>query len=190
MTERVTVARLRRSFGIMRRVSRRADHLPGGVLPPTYESEFGARPAAARLAYVEAGEVGLYVIPGEGWVCLVGSDGITSNCWSLDTVLAGDASAAALCAPHLPPGMIELAGLVPDGVSRVTLRRPNGIEMVAPVRGNVFVANTTSASPLPRIVHWTRHGHRETHSSGLPADAVADCRSSGARQTERLQAAP
>jgi hypothetical protein len=149
------------------------DELPQGTLAPSTTSSFHLHPKRARLAHTHTRQR-LYLIPGEHWLCLASDDQTIFSCWSPHDIAAGIATTAALCSPNLPRGTIELAGLLPDGVPRVSIERPHMPNITIPVHTNVFLANLPADEPLPLQVHWQTHGHNETRPSGIPPGTTTD----------------
>lgn len=156
-------ARLRARFHVLRRARTTLDQLPAGF----DLTRFPVDRNSTRLAYSH-GISHLYAGDAGSQVCLLDSRDVINNCWSKRDVLAGNATMAALCARNLPHGKIELAGLVPDGVSRVTVVRPGRRDVSVEVDENAWLALLTGGDPLPLIVRWRRSGRVEQHLSGIP----------------------
>jgi hypothetical protein len=160
-----TDRRLRGAFRVMRADRRAVDELPSGLASEA--RTLGMDPLAARLAY-DLGTSHLYAMTGGDRFCVMDSRRVLTNCWPKGDVLRGAAGMAALCAPNLAPGTIQLAGIVPDGVSRVTVIRPDRRDVTVPVDRNAWLAVLPGKDPLPLTVRWRGSGRVERHLSGIP----------------------
>jgi hypothetical protein len=78
------------------------------------------------------------------------------SCWTLQQIRDGDARGLA----PVPQGL-RFYGLVPDGVTTVVLRRPDGHVATGRVRDNfIDIATPASSSDRLGIVQWVDdHGH-------------------------------
>jgi hypothetical protein len=157
------------SFAVLRQGHKPSSSTSGG-LPPEVEETYGIALGNARLATVVDGAP-LLVAPGERGLCLIDAAEAVTNCWSTETALGGDAIVSSLCSPGRRHGSITVAGLVPNGVSRVTVKRRHFGNATVPVRHNVFAASLPGGNPLPLKATWEQQGRRETHSTGIPPNA-------------------
>lgn len=156
-------AQLRADFAVLRRPRTTADRLRPGIAA----DRFAVDPRATRLAYGR-GTSQLFAAQAGGQVCLLDSRDVVSNCWPKRRVLAGDASVAALCARNLPQGTIQLAGLVPDGVERVTVVLPGRPDLSVRVAENAWLAFTPARDPLPLTLRWRLGDRVQRRPSGIP----------------------
>lgn len=173
-------------LAVLRRPRTARDRLPGGELPLVA----GVNPDAVRLAREDDGRR-WFVVPAEdiryrpplpdtpecerfreparepqAGVCLVeaGPRGGGATCSTADQIREGFSQ---LTSDHIPGerrGTAHVAGIVPDGVTRVVLEFPRGPQprVVAEVRGNVYSATFNgSAASRPRTYWQTADGLRE-----------------------------
>jgi hypothetical protein len=124
-------------LGILRRPQQPGDALPSEpdrTQDPVARST-GANPALARK--VSFGAVGdAWVIPADGGVCLQSQGG------GCDTDVDGHPPYIEMLGGGIDhPGVYHITGLVPDGVTTVTLHLPDGTLDTLPVQQNVYMAN-------------------------------------------------
>jgi hypothetical protein len=157
---------VRAAFEIERTPRRTVDELPPAVAADA--RRLGMDPSTARFAG-DAGTSHLFVAAGRQRLCVIDSRQVLTNCWPKAEVLRGGAGMAALCAANLPPGTVELAGLVPDGVTSVRFRAPDGKVIARHPSRNLWRAIVRSRNPLPVLVVWRRYGRTTRHPTGIPA---------------------
>jgi hypothetical protein len=139
-------------LAVLRRAGRSEDAVPESVRATIANGlgpDVGANPGLARRALRTALGEDLYVVPGRGWVCLVSSGG-PAGCTPTDQIAQG----YAVTLQRVPSG-IRLGGLVPDGVSTVTIRGAAGESATATADGNAWRADVAFE---PASVAWTRAG--------------------------------
>lgn len=164
-----------RALAVFRRLQRPSDLIARRAVPRAYVRLYRAQPAEARLAF-RGPRSRVHLIPANGRLCLVGKQSRTTNCWPPSTVLSGNAIGATVCAPGLPTGIIEIAGIVPDDVRRVGIVRADGTRRPMALGSNVFVGELLRADPPPVRVEMLRDGRWSTHLPGvLPRDLKAGC---------------
>lgn len=156
---------LRHAFRILRTRRRAVDELPSGLALEA--RRLGMNPMSARLAH-GWGIARMYVVAGGAQMCVVDSRQVLTDCWSKADALHGAAGMAAICAPNLAPRTIQLAGLVPDGVTSVTIAVPRARKVTAYPSLNVWTAVLPARNPLPLTAVWRRHGRTERHATGIP----------------------
>lgn len=143
------------------------DNLPAGLIPKRIARALHLDLGASRYARIwDKGR--FYLVPSAKLTCLVGENDAVGSCWPTATVTAGLATTTTLCGPGLKPGTVATFGMVPDGVSTVTILRTNVPNRTVPVQGNVFVGLTSSQPPLPMRVAWLQDGQRVVHPTGIP----------------------
>jgi hypothetical protein len=101
----------------------------------------GANPALVRTATADNGET-VSVIPASGQMCIADSHANTCNATS--EAVEGYVVASEICGPWLTGGHTRIVGLVPDGVSSVTVAT-SGSPIFINVRDNVYVLDTASS---------------------------------------------
>jgi hypothetical protein len=139
-------------LGVLRRGARADDAVPVGVRTHIAEAmgpDVGANPDLARRALHTALGEDLYVVPGRGWVCLASSGG-AAGCAKTDQIAQG----YAVTLQRIPSGF-RLGGLVPDGVSTVTIRGAAGESATAAAEDNAWRSDVAFE---PASVAWTRAG--------------------------------
>jgi hypothetical protein len=126
------------AFAIMRRGSLPADS-DGPRHPASFSAASGANPLLARRAAGLQGASG-WVVPGTGTVCVEVEDTAGSNggaaCSSETAAAEGHLVLSARSAAL--PGLVLVAGLVPDGVSEVTVELADGSGVSVPVQENIY----------------------------------------------------
>jgi hypothetical protein len=141
-------------LGVLRRAAQPGDAVPDGVRAHIAEAlgpDVGASPSLARRALRTSLGEDLYVVPGRGWVCLASSVGAAS-CTPTDRIAQGYAAML----QRIPSGL-RLGGLVPDGVSTVTIRGAAGETATVSTESNAWRADVAFE---PASVAWTRSGEK------------------------------
>jgi hypothetical protein len=136
-----------------------------GLVAEEIVARLGLSLSEARLARTTPSR--LYAIPGEKAVCLLDLNGVSSPCWTPATVEEGKAVSTSFCAQHLPAGELQMVGLVPDGVSTVSILREDGSRATARVKYNVFVAQLSSDGALPTRLAWKGAGGVHNQIAGV-----------------------
>ncbi|HVY96467.1 MAG TPA: hypothetical protein VHA54_05865 [Solirubrobacterales bacterium] len=154
-------------FAVFRGPRTDVDGLPPGMLPPPVVASLGLDLSASRYTRQVDGSPA-FLVPSAEFVCLYTDNEAIGSCWQPQIVRNGQAVATGICGPGLDSEHIVSFGLVPDGVSEVTVLRTNVPSVTVPVEGNVFVARTSSSPPLPLKVSWIEDGKRVVRSSGIP----------------------
>jgi hypothetical protein len=130
-------------LSILRRSRTAADALPASVdlnTPGDPISGNGANPALSRRA-VGISPGAAWLVPGDGVICFVAQFPIAGGgetCQPDATVNEGRMMLAGIVAPQ--PGLAGVAGVVPDGVSTVTVTSTDGTTTSVPVHENVYMA--------------------------------------------------
>ncbi|HET6509307.1 MAG TPA: hypothetical protein VFG42_21095 [Baekduia sp.] len=159
------------TLGVLRRARQTSDAVPDAVrshIAQAMGPDVGANPDLARRALRTSLGEDLYVVPGRGWVCLASSGG-AAGCTPTDQIDQG----YAVTLQRIPSG-VRLGGLVPDGVSTVTIRGGAGETATATAEGNAWRADVAFD---PASVAWTRAGDRAEVSvpvSVPPPEPTAD----------------
>lgn len=100
---------------------------------------FGLMPAYAQAVKTRTGETA-WVVPGKGFVCVMGSEPLVAGCDTTARVAARGMSVVAITPAPLAQDRkaYTLFGVAPDGVERATVRREGGRAVAVPVAHNVF----------------------------------------------------
>jgi len=167
---RQTLRLSRRYMSVLRGPGR---GLPRGLVVPVQRQEYGV---GGRGWYAtSAGLGGIYLVPARRHLCLLSTNHVTANCFPRDQVALGSA-ASVICSPYLRKGLIELAGIVPDGARSVTVIRQRGERLRVPVVHNVFVFDIPQQSAIPRAIEWRAGGSRHRIPPGIRlAEARLPC---------------
>lgn len=139
---------------------------PSGVSGASAPSqEFGTFSANLALArQVQAADVEervydpMLVVPGANSICLVHRFDMSGTCVSLADAMAGKSVTWAACLPGLEPGQVRVTGLVPDGVSTVTLQLSDGTQQTASPADNFYDFVTPGSNALPVSVAFSSDG--------------------------------
>jgi len=148
-------------FAILRRPQIGSDH-PTTVAAGDEFAPHGGNTALAREP--QGVQVGaptadpMLVVPGQGSICLVHRFDMSGTCQSVADAEAGNAVTWAPCLPGLKPGQVRIAGLVPDGVSLVTLTLSDASSQTASVQDNSYEFVTPGSSALPVQVTFSANG--------------------------------
>lgn len=139
-------------YAVLRRERVATDELPAdhrGFVDDQMTKDNGAAARLSRRATNTPSGRPVFVLPGRGWICVYavrgegGSGGCNRTSEALKGYIVGTSAVA--------PGVTQVVGLVPDGVSEVRLVGKDGsVERAAP-DGNAFVFETAR---LPRSVQW------------------------------------
>lgn len=122
-----------------------------------------------------AGLGSIYLVPARRHLCLLSTTHVSSNCFPRDQVPRGSA-ASVICSPYLREGVIEFAGIIPDGPRSVTVIREHGVRLRVPVVRNVFVFDIPQRSAIPRAIEWRAGGRRHRIPPGIRlAEARLPC---------------
>jgi hypothetical protein len=128
------------SFALLRRAQIASDVIPASI-PVVFSAASGANLALARRVVGGQGEEA-WIIPGSGSTCIlsqlsrehIGGAACTTSAAAQAGQLNVQSAGAQL------PGAELVAGLVPDGVSAVTMHLAGGAEVSAAVHEDVYVA--------------------------------------------------
>jgi hypothetical protein len=134
------------SFGILRRAQGASDAFGAAVLTPAGANPELARSVAVPTSSLSAGRV--WVVPADNAICLRVVDPVGGDGWVCSTT--GDAVAGQLIGAMRSStgdqGPAFVHGLVPDGITQVTVDGPTGSVINLPVTDNVYAA-TIPATP-------------------------------------------
>jgi hypothetical protein len=159
-------------YAVLRRPQRPDDALPGDLVPRAVVRSLHLDLATSRRARAYHG-VPVYVVLSDELACTYSTYNPVGNCWPIPTVRAGIAFASSICGLGTRKGEIVVYGLVPDGVRRVKLLRPDGQDSSASVKGNFFVVPSSAEPPLPRQLSLSMSDGRQlTRPTGIPADVA------------------
>jgi len=156
-------ATLADTYGVLRRDRLPADDLPSALAHNvTAGNPFGAAPDLARLALRHEGVIELYAVPAARHLCVVsrlaaGEAGrVVSGCTQIDVAARSGVFSARYCLEPDRPGHVLVAGLAPDGVQRLELRRGEETIARAAVTGNAYFV----AGSRPDTIAWQDGGHK------------------------------
>lgn len=168
-----------RDLALFRREPGPADSLPPRLLPAELAARLALDPSAARLAY--AGTFNrIYAVPGRQAICLFDTTGASSPCWPPATVREGMAVSTSFCPPSLPPRTMEMVGLLPDGIHRVSIVMEDGHRRSAQVTHNLFLLDLPYGRSLPTRLIWHRGGKVHNQIAGIsPRIARLSCAAGG-----------
>lgn len=110
----------------------------GAVEHSRATQHFGLQDTLARKALTSSLGHAIYVVPGNGWICVTGVD-VGNSCDpvnQLDT--AAPQLSVAQCGP-IPQGQIALSGIAPDEISELAVLR-GGQQTPITITNNVFFA--------------------------------------------------
>lgn len=174
-TTRVVSAELFRNFGVFRRPRAAWDAVPSIVARDPNLSADGANVAGARRV-LSAGGDKIWAIPTATGACLTSRSGRTSNCSPLDQLLSGLSIASVTCAPSLPDSLVQISGMMRDGITRVETWKGATRLGVHAVVNNAYVLNLRKVGPLPTHLTWRDpDGKKHRVRSQLPPDAKSSC---------------
>jgi hypothetical protein len=135
-------------LGALRRPATAADDLSAGARDTVARGSgpaLGANPELGRLGLTTPLGEHLYLVPAQGWVCLVSSTS-SESCTPTDQLAAGYAVGL-----RVIPSGYRLAGMVPDGVDQVDVRG-SSTSVTVTVGENAWEADVAFA---PTSVAWT-----------------------------------
>jgi len=168
---------LRGGLAIFRRARSADDRLPRQlrrtILSGLLDAHAGINVDLARLALTSPEGAGLYLIPSRDGVCLADTHLSQHFCATTTQALSGDANAADICSPFLPSDQVEIAGILPDDASNVTLTMTDRTRRALPVHGNAYLARFTRSAALPMTIGWEEAGRHQQTSTSVPPDAGA-----------------
>ncbi len=139
-----TPPNLNATFGVLRRPRMSTDVLPADAIKGLegYVRAFGVNPELSRRV-AQLGNETLYLVAGDRALCLIDEYG-GGGCAQESDVLSGRLNGGEMGAPRFAPGQYRNYGLVPDGVSKVSLTLADGRTETAAVQDNVWVLDSTS----------------------------------------------
>lgn len=166
-------SRIHDHFRIFRRARDGGDSASRNLLTASEVADTGANTALARRALTTRDGDSVYLTPGRGVVCLMSSKYRAGGCIpEADAVGPGHLSGI-VCSPFLPPDLIEVDGIVPDGISNARVTLSDGSSVPVDVSGNAFAFQSKRTGALPVTFEWdTSLGHN-TVQAPIPADAGA-----------------
>jgi hypothetical protein len=168
------------NYGVWGRPREPTDEPAAAVLGGEAIMRGADRSSSRRLrnAYGKA----VYATPVSGGICLSSADYTVTRCRPQE-LLPTDAGSDAMndvggtsCSPYLPNDKMVFAGLVPDGVADVAMRRADGERTEVEIKDNLFLAVLDRAETPVVELTWTDDstGIEHSRSSPLPPDAVND----------------
>lgn len=167
------IGSLRSTLQVFQGEQTSADVIPKNLVSRSIAKQVGLDLRTSRRARTYKGRP-IFVVLSDELACTYSTYHPVGNCWPIDTVKQGLAFATSLCGLGTAKGETVLYGIVPDSVERVMVPRENVPDRTVPVVGNVFVASTSSAPPLPRHLALFENGNRIVRPSGIPADVARE----------------
>lgn len=164
-------AALAKDFSVFRGSRTDRDKIPEDLVPTHVATTLALDLSAARFSRTLNGSP-LFLVPSVRITCLFGKNRAVGSCWPTRTVVEQRATTTTLCGPGLSKRHIVTFGIVPDGVKRVTVMRPDGSGATAVVKGNIFVARSASTPPLPHQISWVSDSKQIVRSTGIPPDVA------------------
>jgi hypothetical protein len=140
------------AFAILRRPATASDALPASMLPEQFIRIYGANAALARRVEGLPQGVDAWLVPGNGSLCLVTNDG--ASCGPDATLIKYGLAAES----GSGSGAQSVTGIVPDGVTSVTITLANGSRQDTTVVDNGYAATADAASPIARFALNTPAG--------------------------------
>jgi hypothetical protein len=137
-------------FGALRSGRSAEDDLPAAVRAAISGAgqwsgnSWGANFALARRVDAAAGGTPVYLVPADGYVCAV----FAGSPAAFDCRSTSAASAGELLTTIEGSRAEEIVGVVPDGVSAVTVQSQSGSTDSVPVRDNVYKTKTSNARSI------------------------------------------
>jgi hypothetical protein len=140
------------AFAILRRPATTTDALPASMLPEPFVRIYGANPALARRVQGLPKDVQAWLVPGNGSLCVVADGGASCgpDAALIKYGLAVESGSGT--------GPQSIAGVVPDGVSSVTITLADGRAQDATVVDNGYAATARGSSPIARLALNTPAG--------------------------------
>jgi hypothetical protein len=137
------------AFSTLGRAAAPSDTIPASA-SVIFSAASGANTSLARhataIAATGAVTANAWLVPGSGRMCLIAASAASADQKGAACVSDGAATAGELLletSSKLEPGRAFVAGLVPDGVSAVSLTTHSGATVVAPVQENVYAAEVS-----------------------------------------------
>jgi hypothetical protein len=113
-----------------------------------------------------------YLVPANRGLCVASASPSGSFCAPTGNIAGADV--ADLCSPTLPAGKVELAWLLPDHVTRITVQTTTGTRIRFPTGYNLYIADFSTPSSLPASIRWTDStGHTHSGRAPVPPNAAA-----------------
>jgi hypothetical protein len=134
------------AFGVLRRDRDSGDALPPGLqqMGATFAEKFSANPGLARKLSFASSAHDAWVVPGDGGICI--ADNVGGTCASTARAEAGHLVMTESGGPNQDPGEVVVVGLVPDGVTQVSLHLRGGATKPLAVNDNAFYAKVTGGT--------------------------------------------
>jgi hypothetical protein len=129
-----------------------SDAMPAEIAESIDEhAKFGMNPDLSRES-IETISNSVYVIPADGYVCssLTVGEGANLSCAETEDVAAGDVGPATVT---LTAGGIAVYGIVPDGVSSVTVHTGQTDTTTIPVTENAYFTALPQGTPLRKLTY-------------------------------------
>lgn len=162
-------------FSLMRRAREPGDTPTQGAQPGQFEPH-GASLALARRPDLQTPDP-IFVVPGNGDMCLVYAYDDASVCTTVAEAEQGYLLSYAPCLPGLKPGEVGITGVVPDGVNTVHLDLTDGSSLSARPHDNAYhmVSPGVSARPVDVKVALPGGGQTTVATPIDPGELPSTC---------------
>ena len=112
-----------------------------------------------------------YLVPATHGVCVASASPTGSFC--APTGNTAGAAVVDLCSPTLPAGHLQMAWLLPDHSTDITVQTTTGTLIHFPNADNVYIANFATPNSIPASIRWTDSaGHTHTQPAPIPPHAA------------------
>ena len=162
------------NLGVLRTSRSTADAAPPNVISALeQEPNTTIEPSGSRLAFSNAQDGSVYVVPTtDGRACLADSSLSEVVCAGLAEINSGLASGGDACSPTLGQDTVDVAGLLPDGATDVSLRLSDGQMQPTSLTNNAYLVRFKRSAPLPTTIVWTSGDVQQSAPVALPSDAA------------------
>jgi hypothetical protein len=140
------------AFAILRRPATASDALPASMLPDQFIHIYGANPDLARRVQGLPQGAEAWLVPGNGSLCLVTNGG--ASCGPDATLIKYGLAVESGARSEAQ----SVTGVVPDGVTSVTMTLANGSQQDTPAVDNGYAATADGPSPIARLALNTPAG--------------------------------
>jgi hypothetical protein len=154
----------RAAFAVLRRPAAAADALPPGLMPSMFKGVYGANGALARRAPRLPGGISAWAVPGARALCLIASGGAAGGPDKYVLKAGVSIESGGVGRPE------AIVGLVPDGVSSVTLTLGDRRKQTIRVEDDFYSATVTGG-----IIGVTKnHGRAADDRPRVPVRRPSD----------------
>jgi cytochrome c biogenesis protein CcmG/thiol:disulfide interchange protein DsbE len=164
---------LAEAYPVLARRQQPTDIPPHGVLDPYVVSRGGLAANSRRALVTPRGET-LYIVPAHRSICVASSDNVAGGCQPFPFTATTPADiGATICAPHLPPTELEVAGLMPPHASDIKIHYTNGTSQPVLATNGMIAIYAHRAGPLPKSITWMSPQGPQHTGTAVPPDAAS-----------------